>query len=127
MTTSVSQPTMEIMPSSDRYALAQLIAVRYPTPTKALVCALMAQQYYAIDHKAHEWGIATCLDAEDGSYSVWVFQSLANPRPGYRDRAWLQFQGNCQAHQEAVDHADADAWSTILEALPATAAACDLF
>ena len=124
MQQTITQPTLEIMPYSDRYDLAQLIVVRYATPTRQAIKALMAQQYYATDLKTQEWGVATCLDAADGTYGLWIFQSLENPVPGLRNREWLQFYGNCEAHQNALDHQEAEAYATIREAQAAVLGHC---
>ena len=120
---SVAHATIEIMPYSDRFDLARLIVARFQgqddTPT---IRHLLTQQWYALDLKTQEHGIATRLEAPDGSYGVWLFQSLGNPVPGLVPDARLERYGHCQTHQDAVDHADAEAWMEIL-----TTADHDLF
>ena len=115
MNTSISQQILDIMPWSDRHDLARLIVARFQgqddTPT---IRHLLTQQWYAEDSAAGEHGIATRLEAADKSYAVWIFQSLANPRPGLVSTKRIVCYGHCQTHQDAVDHADAEAWSEIL-------------
>ena len=106
---------LDIMPYSDRYDLAAHIVGRFQGRQDApVLSAVMAQQFYAEDLKTQEHGIATRLEAPDHSYSVWLFQSLANAVPGLVPNARLELYGHCQTHQDAVDHANAEAWTMIL-------------
>ena len=114
---SILHPTVEVLSHAERHNFARLIVARFQgRPDMPTVYEVMGQQYYARDMKVCEWGVATCLDAVPVSNSVWVFQSLEQSAPRVRAIAWLHLAGNCRKHQDAVDHAEAEAWAKAQEA-----------